>query len=277
MASSILLFGATSLLGFRLATIFPKTMLPFGSPGNKAKSVRQWPALQLCDVSWITKVFEQTQSKILLYCHAICDVPKCEADPNWAYEMNVHQLDRVIKSLPESTRLVYVSSDHVFGGDGVYTEESCPCPISIYGKTRVDAEYLVLKRPGSLVVRAGLGIGRSPDGRTGHLDWLRYRSQQKLPITIIQDEYRSAVWQHDLAIRIMQLAQSGEMGISHVPATRAVSRVDLANYLIHKYQIPATFKIETCRQQLYPHLGRVELRSVYKGDLFKPLDSVLDS
>ena len=277
MASSILLFGATSLLGFRLATIFPKTMLPFGSPGNKAKSVRQWPALQLCDVSWITKVFEQTQSKTLLYCHAICDVPKCEADPNWAYEMNVHQLDRAIKSLPESIRLVYVSSDHVFGGDGVYTEESCPYPISIYGKTRVDAEHLVLKRPGSLVVRAGLGIGSSPDGRTGHLDWLRYRSQQKLPITIIQDEHRSVVWQRDLAIRIMQLAQSGEMGISHVPATRAVSRVDLANYLIHKFQIPATFKIETCRQQLYPHLGRVELRSVYKGDLFKSLDSVLDS
>ena len=265
------------LLGFHLATMFPRTVLPFISPGNTTKSVRQWPALQLHDSAWITKVFEQMQPKILLYCHAICDVPKCEADQNWAYEMNVHQLDRVIKSLPESTRLVYVSSDHVFGGDGVYTEESCPCPISIYGKTRVDAEYLVLKRPGSLVVRAGLGIGRSPDGRTGHLDWLRYRSQQKLPITIIQDEHRSVVWQRDLAIRIMQLVQRGEMGISHVPATRAVSRVDLANYLIRKFQIPATFKIEFCRQQFYPHLSRVELRSVRKGVLSKPLVSVLDS
>ena len=75
----------------------------------------------------------------------------------------------------------------------------------------------------------------------------------------------------------MHLAQSGETGISHVPATRAVSRVDLANYLIRKFQIPATFKIEFSHQQAYPHLGRVELRSVRKGALFKPLASVLDS
>ena len=277
MASSILLFGATSLLGFHLATMFPRTVLPFISPGNTTKSVRQWPALQLHDSAWITKVFEQMQPKILLYCHAICDVSKCEADPNWAYEMNVYQLERVIAALPGSTRLVYVSSDHVFGGDGVYTEESCPCPISVYGRTRIDAEHLVLNRAESLVVRAGLGIGKSPDGRTGHLDWLRYRSQRRLPITIIQDEHRSTVWQHDLAPRIIQLAQSGEMGISHVPATRAVSRVDLAKYLIHKFQIPTTFKIETCHQQSYPHIGRVELRSVRKGVLSKPLVSVLDS
>ena len=277
MASSILLFGATSLLGFHLATMFPKTVLPFISPGNTTKSVRQWSALQLHDLIWITKVFQQMQPKILLYCHAICDVPKCEANQNWAYEMNVHQLERVIMALPESTRLVYVSSDHVFGRDGVYTEESCPCPISVYGRTRTDAEHLVLKRAESLVVRAGLGIGKSHDGRTGHLDWLRYRSQQRLPITIIQDEHRSTIWQHDLASRIMHLAQSGETGISHVPATRAVSRVDLANYLIRKFQIPATFKIEFSHQQAYPHLGRVELRSVRKGALFKPLASVLDS
>jgi dTDP-4-dehydrorhamnose reductase len=277
MASSILLFGATSLLGFQLATMFPKTVLPFISPGNTSKSVRQWPALELHDSAWIARVFQKVKPKILLYCHAICDVPKCEVDPNWAREINVHQLDRVITVLPESTRLVYVSSDHVFGGDGVYTEESCSCPISVYGRTRVDAEHLVLRRAGSLVVRAGLGIGKSPDGCTGHLDWLRYRSQRNLPITIIQGEHRSAIWQHDLAPRIKQLAQSGVIGISHVSATRAVSRFDLAKYLIRKFQIPATFKIETCHQQSYPHLGRVELRSIRKGVLFKPLASVLDS
>lgn len=276
MASSILLFGATSLLGFHLATRFPKTVLPFVSPGNTAKAVRHWPELQLHDPCWITDVIQRMEPNILLYCHAVCDVPKCEADPAWAYEMNFSQLGRVIKSLPEPTRLVYVSSDHVFGGDGVYTEESDPCPISVYGRTRVEAEQLVLKRSGSLVIRAGLGIGESPDGRTGHLDWLRYRSRRKLPITIIQDEHRSTVWQHDLAPRIMQLAQSGETGIRHVPATCAVSRVDLANHLIREFKIPATFTIETRHQQSHPHLGHVELGSVHKGDLFQPVSSVLD-
>ena len=208
MTSSTLLFGATSLLGFHVATLFSESILPFISPGNTSPAVRHWPALQLDDPEWLQDLFERTNPDILLYCHAVCDVAKCEAYPDWAYEINVRQVDRVITSLPEHTRLVYVSSDHVFGGDGVYDEESPVCPISVYGRTRVEAEQLVLQRQGSLVIRAGLGIGHSPDGRTGHLDWLRYRTEQNLPITIIEDEYRSVVWQHDLAMRVMALAQS---------------------------------------------------------------------
>lgn len=80
-------------------------------------------------------------------------------------------------ALPENIRLVYVSSDHVFGGDDAYDEASRPCPISLYGRTRVDAEALVLGRPLSLVIRPGLAIGPSPNGRTGQLDWLHYRTQ----------------------------------------------------------------------------------------------------
>ena len=272
----VLLFGATSLLGFHLAKRFPNDILPFISPGNNSPAVRQWPVLQLHDSKWVRDLFECHQPEILIYCHAVCDVPKCEAHPDWAYEMNVIQLDRVMAGLPYRTRLAYVSSDHVFGGDGVYTEDSRVCPISVYGQTRVEAEQLVLKRKGSLVIRAGLGIGESPDGRTGHLDWLRYRTKRNLPITIVEDEYRSVVWQKDLATRVMALVQSEAVGIRHISATRAVSRVELANFLVSKFDIPGTFQVESRHQQPNPHLGYVELVSAYRGDLFSPLSSVLE-
>ena len=273
----MLLFGATSLLGFHLAKGFPEDILPFISPGNNSPTVHQWPKLQLHDAEWVSDLFGRTQPNILIYCHAVCDVPKCEAHPNWAYEMNVKQVARVIAALPDHTRLVYVSSDHVFGGDGRYSEDSSVCPISVYGQTRVEAEQLVLKRNSSLVIRAGLGIGESPDGRTGHLDWLRYRTKRNLPITIVEDEYRSVVWQKDLTMRVMALVQSEEVGIRHVSATRAVSRVELANFLITEFDIPGTFKVERRDQQPNPHLGRVELVSAYRGDLVSPLSSVLET
>ena len=232
MSTSTLLFGATSILGFNIARLFPETVLPFASPGNRATSVRHWPALKLADPLWTSTLFKSYQPDILLYCHAVCDVPKCEAAPDWAREINVEHVRRVLAALPPRTRLVYVSSDHVFGGDGVYDEASSPCPISIYGRTRLDAEELVLARSDSLVIRIGLPIGPSPNGRTGHWDWLRYRIQHNLPVTIVQDEYRSVVWANDLARRVMQLAESTETGLRHVTATRAASRVELANYLL---------------------------------------------
>lgn len=276
MIRSTLLFGATSILGFNLARLFPETIVPFISPGNTSQPVSRWPVLHMENPDWPERIFAQYQSNLLLYCHAVCDVQKCEADPDWAHEINVQHLRRVMEALPEKMRLVYVSSDHVFGGDGEYDELSRPCPISVYGRTRLDAEELVLGRQQSLVIRTGLAIGASPNGRTGHLDWLRYRTHQNLPITIVEDEYRSVVWVKDLSERVMKLAQSTETGIRHISATRAVSRVELAIYLMSFLGKPPTFRCENRHQQPTPHLGWVELTSAYEDALSGPLASVLD-
>ena len=276
MTGSIILFGATSILGHRLARQFPRRILPFATPGTRARSVRSWPALDLEDPAWISALFEKQCPDTLLYCHAVCDVPKCEDAPEWARAINVGHVQRILAALPARTRLVYVSSDHVFGGDGVYDEQSSPCPISVYGRTRVDAEELVLQRPGSLIIRIGLPIGPSPNGRTGHWDWLRYRLARNLPVTIVHDEYRSAVWADDLAARVMQFAESLATGIRHVAATRAISRPELADHLLSLLHKPASYQTESRRQRSVPHLGRVELATVYRDAICRPLASVLD-
>src|SRR4029079_12168866 len=154
----------------------------------------------------------------------------------------------VLSGLPAGARMVYISSDHVFGGDGIYDEDAEPCPISVYGRTRVEAERLVLQRPGSLVIRVGLPIGPSLNGRTGHCDWLRYRSDRNFPITIVSDEYRSAVRADHLACRVLQLAESSAVGIRHVAATRVASRIELANHLLSLLDKPTGYSTETRRE-----------------------------
>jgi len=276
MSHPILLFGATSILGFNLARLFSDAVIPFKSPGNAAPAVQQWPVLNLEDPQWVEAIFDQHQPKILLYCHAVCDVPKCEADPEWALDLNVGHLQRVLQALPQQTRMVYVSSDHVFGGDGTYDEDAPPCPISVYGRTRVEAEQMVLERPQSLIIRTGLAIGPSPNGRTGHVDWLRYRTQRQLPITIVEDEFRSVVWVEDLARRVMALSRNGETGIRHIPATRVLSRIELAHYLLQQLGLEALFDCESRHNRPSPHLGHVELISSYQDEWATPLPSVVD-
>lgn len=260
MTRPILLFGATSILGYSLARQFPERVEPYGTPGDQALPLfeRQWP-------------------DILIYGHAVCDVPKCEGSPEWAQRINVGHVRRALAALPAHTRMVYVSSDHVFGGDGIYDEEAEPCPISVYGRTRVDAESLVLQRSGSLVIRVGLPIGPSLNGRIGHWDWLRYRSERNFPITIVSDEYRSAVWADQLACRVVQLAESSAVGIRHVVATRVASRIDLANHLLSLLDKPACYLTQPRRQRATPHLGHVELATIYNDALSRPLMSVLDA
>jgi len=134
-----------------------------------------------------------------------------------------------------------------------------------------------LDMSGSLVIRVGLPIGPSLNGRTGHWDWLRYRSERNFPITIVSDEYRSAVWANQLARRVLQLADSSAVGIRHVAATRVASRIELANHLLSLLDKPAGYSTETRRQRATPHLGHVELATVHNDALSSPLMSVLDS
>jgi len=277
MRHPILLFGATSILGFSLARLFHNTVVPFTSPGHSSTAAQEWATLHLENPKWVKMVFAQYEPHVLLYGHAVCDVAKCEADPEWAYEINVGHLNRVLKAMPPTLRMVYISSDHVFGGDGTYNECSPPCPISVYGRTRVDAERLVYERAGSLVIRTGLAIGSSPNGRTGHLDWLRYRTQHQLPITIVEDEFRSVVWAEDLARRVMALASSRRTGIRHIAATRTVSRIELAHDLLKRLGLETGFHCESRHQRAVPHLGHVEITSRYRDELAQPLRNVVDS
>ncbi|MGE0475126.1 MAG: hypothetical protein AB7P17_15960, partial [Nitrospirales bacterium] len=115
------------------------------------------------------------------------------------------------------------------------------------------------------------------NGRTGHLDWLRYRTHRNLPVTIVEDEYRSTVWVEDLAVRVMTLAQSRETGIRHVTATQAISRVELADYLLNCLGLDLNFHRESRHNRSAPHIGKVELASMYTGELSRPLASVLDN
>jgi dTDP-4-dehydrorhamnose reductase len=269
------LFGATSVIGSTLARLFPQNITPIANPHNRAVA-DSWRRARLEDPDDWRSLLVDGWPATVIYAHAVCDVAKCQADPGWARRINVEAVERLLDQLPSAARLVYLSSDHVFGGDGCYRESSAPSPISVYGQTRVEAERLVLSRPGSLVLRFGLPIGPSLNGRNGFLDWLRYRQRRGLPITVIGDECRSAVWADDLARRIMAIAESNLTGLRHLAATRCVARPQLARHLMALQGIEARFAIESRAQQPHPHLGRVEIVSDDAGELSLPLTSVMD-
>jgi dTDP-4-dehydrorhamnose reductase len=226
----------------------------------------------------LTALFSDEQPDILVHCGGVCDVAKCERDPDWARELNCRSIERLLRILPASTRLVYCSSDHVFS-HAVHplTEASGTDPISVYGRTRVEAEQLVLSaREDALVLRSSLAIGGSFDGKTGHSDWLTYRARNGLDMTIVHDEYRSAVWVDDLAERVAQLAHSTITGLRHIPATRAVSREELAHYLAGTLGLQASFATESRAERDHPHPGRNEQGTVLDDQHAHPQPSVLD-
>lgn len=271
------LFGATSMLGWSILRGAPRgsEVVAFCNEVTR-RTPDGMRGIRLDDERAMQALFAAERPALIVHCAGVCDVEKCEDSPEFAWRVNVEGTRVLLELAPPEARIVYCSSDHVFSGDtGPYDEGSPTDPISVYGRTRVAAEQLVLARPGSLVVRAGLWIGPSATGRYGHLDWLRYRHRRRLPMTIVLDEARSAVWAEDASRRVWELARSSVTGIRHVVATRPVGRPELARYLNDKLGIGAKLAFEHRRDRRAPHLGHVELRTRYTDALAAPLPAVV--
>jgi dTDP-4-dehydrorhamnose reductase len=273
---SVFLFGATSMLGWSILRAAPGPVTAFCNGFTRKSPPGIERGIHLDDPVAMYELFATESPQLIIHCAGVCDVEKCEESPEFAYSVNVDGTQLLIEHAPAAARIVYCSSDHVFSGDtGPYDEASPTDPVSVYGKTRVAAEHLIAARPNTLIVRSGLWIGPSATGRNGHLDWLRYRHGRQLPMTVVADEARSAVWAEDAARRVWALADSELTGVRHVVATRAVARPALAAFLIDKLALGATFEVEHRRDRRAPHLGRVELQTRYRDPLARPLPSVI--
>jgi dTDP-4-dehydrorhamnose reductase len=273
----VFLFGATSMLGWSILragraseiTAFCNALTRHPPAGIAA-------GIDLDDEPAVAALFARTQPSLIINCAGVCDVGTCEDSPRFAHQVNVEGTRILLAHAPATARIIHMSSDHVFSGDsGPYHEDSPTDPVSVMGGTRVAAEQLVLARESTLVIRAGLWIGPSANGRVGHLDWLRSRSRRKLPMTVVADEQRSAVWAEDAARRVWELARSPSTGIRHVVATRIVARPVLARYLNERFAIGAELALQPRAERARPHLGTLDLRTRYTDALAQPLPSVV--
>jgi dTDP-4-dehydrorhamnose reductase len=120
-------------------------------------------------------------------------------------------------------RLVHVSTDLVFAGDGgaPYGEDAPALPVSRYGLAKLEAERIVASaHRDALIVRTSLLYGNAG----GPQEQLALRGD----ISFFVDEIRTPTHVGDLAAALLELAEGGEQGILHVAGTEAATRYELA-------------------------------------------------
>src|SRR5678815_6162632 len=153
MAPRAIITGAAGLIGQYLVK-----SAPCWAPGWDVQGLTR-AQLDLTDRSAVASAFQRHKPQLVIHCAALSRTRDCEQDPDRARAINV-DATATLSQLAQDIPFMLLSSGEVFdGARGWYRESDDPHPISVYGRTKLEAERVVLLNPAHTVVRIVLTAG----------------------------------------------------------------------------------------------------------------------
>ncbi len=226
----VLVTGASGLLGRYVLAARPERCTVVGWSARPTPPVEGLPLtpVDLEQPRAVTAAFRLTRPAVVLHLAALATIGDCHRDPERACRINTDatiQLARLAQA--DGVRLVFTSTDLVFDGiDAPYTEDASPNPLSVYGRSKADAEQAILDAGGT-VVRLSLLFGPGRDGRTSFFDTMTDALRTRRPLTLFDDEYRTPLDLASAAAILWTLAEHPFRGLLHAGGPERLSRLEM--------------------------------------------------
>jgi nucleoside-diphosphate-sugar epimerase len=115
---------------------------------------------------------------VIVHLAAIVGAPACDRDPDLATTVNLEAVRLLARLRSPGQLVLYPNTNSGYGatdGSAFCTEDSPLRPISLYGRTKVEAEKLLLDGPNVIALRLATVFGMSPRMRldllVNHFVW----------------------------------------------------------------------------------------------------------
>jgi len=187
------------------------------------------------DAEGMRQLFDRYGFRSVLNAIGNCALKSCELDPAMARRINVESaLVTADIARRHQARVVHLSSDLVFSGagHGNHVETDPTDPVTIYGKTMVEAENAFLTLlPETAVLRISLPMGPSFNRHAGAIDWIDSRFRAHRPATLYYDEVRSCTYVDDLDRVFERFLAGDESGIYHLGGPQPSTLFEIAQVI----------------------------------------------
>jgi len=125
---------------------------------------------------------------------ALVGAPLCEKKKKEAIDVNLESIKFLMQNVKEKNKIIYLTTNSGYGigqKDKYCDEKSSLNPISLYGRTKVEAEKIVMKHKNSIGFRLATVFGHSYRMRTDLLvNNFVYRSVKLKKIKIFEPHFR---------------------------------------------------------------------------------------
>ncbi len=241
MKSSIFITGGSGLLALNWAVkdrdVF-NVSLGIHKKEINLKGVQASP-LNLEYISTIEKFLDDLQPSWVVHGAGLTSVEECELNPELASYVNVTLAQNMaIACAKLKIPLIHISTDHLFTGHQALVDENClVAPVNVYGKTKADAEQLVLEAyPEALVIRTNF-YGWGTSYRQSFSDVVINALRSKQRISLFQDVYYTPILAEVLVEVIHKLVGQRASGIFNVVGNDRVSKYEFGLRLANEFDL----------------------------------------
>ena len=234
----ILITGAFGQLGHALQSVLSrKSNYELICTGRKIKKGFEGIPLDIRNQVALKEIINTTAPDILINLASMTNVDACELNPKLAGEINVAGLQHICDSF--EGKIIHLSTDYVFDGtSGPYKEDDPLNPISIYGKTKLASEHILLeKNIKNLVIRGNVLYDYSPNTSASFLNWVVSSLKSNQEIKVVEDQFNNPTWTRSMS-DIIELSIKNDLeGIIHWGDSVHISRFEFAKLIAKKFSL----------------------------------------
>lgn len=216
------------------------------------------------------ELIQKVQPDVLINCAAYTNVDRAESDQDNAFAVNADgPLNLAELSSDFGIRLIHFSTDYVFDGTkkGAYLENDNPCPLGIYGKSKLAGEMNIRNHTENyLIIRTSWLYGfNGPSFPRTILNIAKERPE----LSVVNDQHGSPTYAADLAEAVERLLPISYNGIVNVTNSGEATWYSFAREIIQQSNLKNS--IIPVTTAYYPRPAPRPANSVLSNKLYQEL------
>ncbi len=192
----ILVLGGTGQVGWELS----RALAPLGELVVASRSGMGGPKADISDLAGIRDLLNAVRPQLIVNAAAYTAVDKAESEPELAMRVNGEAPGVIGEwAAGNGARVIHYSTDYVFDGtkDGAYVETDRPCPLNVYGHTKLAGEQALLStNDDALILRVSWVYGARGQN---FLKAMQRLMQERDELRIVADHVGTPTWSRLIA------------------------------------------------------------------------------
>ena len=193
--------------------------------------------LDVIEQKSVKTVLDKKSPDTIVNLAALTDVDQCEVDIENAYRINVDGVKNLCKHF--TGHFIQISTDYVFDGkSGPYSENDKTNPISIYGKTKLEAEnWLMNNHSKFTILRSNVIYSFSKNTKASFLKWIVESLINKKSINVVDDQWNNPTWTNSLSEIIQLLIKNEVYGLFHYADKDILNRFEFSQLIAQVFEL----------------------------------------